>query len=489
MRSSRQTFRLLVTAAVALALVGVRPWMRPAAAATTSSYAQTLRHLTGGAVAFAGWQLTNGSIVAVKISQQTYDVWTQAGAIGDAPGRPDPAAVFLLAAGGIPALDTVDGWPAIGDSWEETDPDTKLTVLHVATGTTPNWGYSSYAASDPGTGSISAISGFAARSDRNTLTLPSGSYTLTDVIAPTPQKVQLALGMYVPKKTTVADVDGGVLSVPTGWAKSTVQPITGTIVNHKSVTFDRATEGDTLVGSTASSVTISHLVASQSNLYLAGVSSHRGGQNLSTVTYNAVGLTSRIDTGSSVSARAEYWDLVAPSTGTNNAVFSYSAATSAVAGVISAYGVDQTTPRTGTGSSLKATTAGTENATASASSTANDLVVSNICLDVFRTGASTGMTDTPDATWTQGWSADMWTSGTNMRAGIGMYIAGAAGTVTRTDSVTSVATQAYAMTITSVAAAAASTPGCKNGLLMFGAGCDSATSIVRAWWSRAVHGP
>lgn len=227
-----------------------------------------------------------------------------------------------------------------------------------------------------------------------------------------------------------------------------------TMPNHHSVTFDA--KGNATVGTgTASSLTVSITVASNSDRYLGGFASHRGGQSVSSATYNAVALTARVDTGSSVSARVSFLDQVAPSTGTNNLVFNFSAATNAVGGGHSLYGAHQTSPRRATGNAQAATSAGvTEDITTSCSSAVGDIGISGLCLDTFSSSASTGMTlNTPDVDYTSDWYTDNYVISTNNRAGGGYHTSGVAGTLSITHNVTSIGTgggQGYAMVLASI---------------------------------------
>ena len=100
-----------------------------------------LRHLTGGTVAATAWIMPDGSIAQVKLTQAEWDK-------GEYDLRPpDPKARRVFGIGGIPALDTVDGFPSPGDYWEAPaeDPVTGdlVTALHIQSGTDlfGNWSY------------------------------------------------------------------------------------------------------------------------------------------------------------------------------------------------------------------------------------------------------------------------------------------------------------------------------------------------------------
>src|SRR5512143_12398 len=90
-------------------------------------------------VAFTVWGLPSETLHVAHVSQADYDAANRAAT--DPPGRPDPAARFLFGAGGIAALDTPDGWPAVGDCWEDVDADTGESTLSVALSPEPDWRY------------------------------------------------------------------------------------------------------------------------------------------------------------------------------------------------------------------------------------------------------------------------------------------------------------------------------------------------------------
>lgn len=274
----------------------------------------TLRNLTGKSVAFALWLMPDGSVVTTKMLQSDYDA--QAAGLMKPPGSPDAGAEFLLAGGGIPALDTVDGWPAINDCWLKTDEDGS-TVLMAALGSSPDYRYLRAVASDPGTGQTSQVTGFVVQAQNNLIKIPN--YNKAD-----------------PTQTVVPQV------APT--ASKTLIDVT--IPNHKSVTFDAKSSGS---GGEVSSLTISHVMSGSANGYICGGSFQDGSETLTSVKYNGVDLTQRLSVAVST-RQGDYWDLPGPSTGTNNMVFNYSGGTNCypAAGCLSATGVDQATPRSHT---------------------------------------------------------------------------------------------------------------------------------------------
>lgn len=350
--------------------------------------ALTLRQFTGGSVAFSVWLLSDQTIRVSKISQIQYDEFavTRKG-LGDAPGKPTVDAKFLMAAGGIPALNTADGWPSAEDAWEVNDPEIGRYLV-VATGSTLDFTYTMTIASPP-VNRRSQLSGVRVKSVGNRQVFRQGQYNRN------------RLDLLVLTEVPVLEREN----------------VSGEIDNHRSVTFDAQSQG-TINGS-ASSLTLSHVIANQSNGYLAALSSQRAGQTLNTVTYNGDSLTSLLNVVS-VSARAEYYYRLAPDIGTANIVFTYNANTSCVAGGISAYGVDQSTPHTDSDS--QATTFG-NNPTLTLTSAVGELAIANGC------GNPPG-TPTPDATWTTAWNAA--STGGNNRGGVAQYRAGAASSVTIT---------------------------------------------------------
>ena len=78
----------------------------------------TLRTKTGGSVAYSVWLMGDNSVKTVKISQEEYDNFAiRDGGVGELPSKPAPDAVFVMAGGGVPALNTLDGWWSAGDCW------------------------------------------------------------------------------------------------------------------------------------------------------------------------------------------------------------------------------------------------------------------------------------------------------------------------------------------------------------------------------------
>lgn len=368
----------------------------------------TKRTLTGDTVAFAAWQLQDGTVVFVKVLQAQYDAFAIKGrGVGDPPGRPDPAATFLIGGGGVPALDTADGWPSIGDVWERVNDETGEIELHVATGDGYDWEYSFDVASDPGLSGQSMLSEFSAQSVGNRARFRPDAYAKD------------AGGLYAVTATRQLTLDADVLTVLEAADTEAVRS-EKTIPNHKSVTFDAKSSGASLTAS----LTIAHVVTNtQTNLHLSVWTgfANGGGQTISDITYNGTSLGAALVTGDpALGRRAEQWAMANPSTGTNNIVITQSgAANDLTGGGWSAYGADQGTLYSNTGSANGTSTTPAVTIT----SAVGELVVT--CT------LSRNQDITPDGSWASDWNA----TGAAIRYA-GSHLAGAA-SVTRTDSIAS----------------------------------------------------
>lgn len=366
----------------------------------------TKRVLTGQQVAYTVWRLLDGSIVFQKVKQAEYDDFVLVRkAVGDAPGRPDPDAVFLTGGGGILAVDTADGWPSVGDVWEQPNGDTGKPDLVIATGDEYYWHYSHGIASDPGLTGQSTFVEFKAQSDGHRARFEAGEFAVD------------AQGVYTAQSSDVSLVDDALTIL--------IQPNTSTttssktIPNHKSVTFDAT---DTGGSSGTTTLTIAHTVAVQSNLHLSVWVGFQngGGQTLSGVTYNAASMgAAQVTKDPALGRRVELYAMAAPATGTNNIVITASGNGDLTGGGWSAYGADQSTLYSNTNS-------------ANATDTTPTLTITSAVGELVVTGTLDRTTNiTPDATWTTDWNA----TGAAIRYA-GCHIAGAA-SVTRTDSVAS----------------------------------------------------
>lgn len=337
-----------------------------------------LVHLNGDEVAFSGWRMPDETVRMVRMTQQEK---LKADASSYDPYQPDPQATFLMAVGGIPAVDTPSGWPSQGDYWEaDNEEDGRHWV--VAVGDEFNWSIKIVTAEDP---------------------LKTGvSRTLTYVYESKDQWQKVALSEIDPvSKATVA---------PTQLAAEVV----GSIPNHKSVTFDAAASGFTGNGT---SVTISHTVANQPNRHMsAGASFVNGaGQVLSTVVFNGSEGLTQSTTDVSGNRKSELWYRLAPTATTANVVFTITvaAANGFVCGTLSAYGAHQSIPYSnGAGTTSNGISTAPSLTVVSA---ASELVFINVC---YRTGVLTA-----DGTWNTAWNV---TSTPNTVIGYGAYLAGAA---------------------------------------------------------------
>jgi hypothetical protein len=128
-------------------------------------------------------------------------------------------------------------------------------------------------------------------------------------------------------------------------------------------------------------LTFSHTTAGSQRLMLVGLSIYnRGSETVSSITYNGDSLTSVGAVANGTNARVEIWRLIAPDTGTNDVVVTFSAplARNAIVGAITYTGVHQTTPL---GSFAPATGTSTS-ASVNASSATNELVFDTVaCKD------------------------------------------------------------------------------------------------------------
>lgn len=368
-----------------------------------------LVHLTGGTVALAIWRLVDDTIVPVHLNQGDYDSFVAGGGRGDPPGRPADDASPLVSSGGIPALDTDDGFPLVGDCWEvdvldEDGNPTGDRQLCIAQAPEPEWSYSYRQASDPGKGKMSRVEGFAVEHT-------DARMTLDDYDEAAPAATDVAVGA------------------------SSIQAIVidQTEPNHRSVTFDAQASGSI---STGNPLTVSGTIAANANRYVAGLLS---GDDLSatSVTWNGTALAPRAS--SAGNAGADYWDLVAPASGAHNMVFTQAAPANRaiVGGFVSAYGVDQTSPCDTTNSSFDNSFTNTAPSLTLTGGTSGGL---SIVLVAWR-ALSTSPTDAIDVAWVSDFNV-------GQMSGDGIHFAGAAvahktaaSTLTRTDTLSAAVAQ------------------------------------------------
>lgn len=366
--------------------------------------ATTLRKLTGGQVAFAVFVMPDGSIREVKLSQADLEKYNQSNF--DA-AKPDPGALFKMAVGGIPELNTVDGYSHTGDMWEADYGDGPQ--LYVKTSESmEDWAYQESIAADP-VGGFSAQVSKAYRSRGNIVSLTNYDLATPPVLTVNDKDISVdSLG-----ETTVLKIE------QQSAVMTTQEP------NHKSVTFDSTVSGQATTGTT---ITVSTVIASNTNRMLVGGATYvnGGGQVLNTVVFNtSESLTERVTkTNAGNNRKQGLWSVFAPTATTANTVFTLSATANGwTAGVWSVYGASQTTTFSNTATGEATNTAPTVTVT----SAVGELVVSIV---MVRAAASV---DTPDGTWTTDWNQVVVA---NPIIGVGAHIAGAA-SVTRTDSILS----------------------------------------------------
>ena len=100
-----------------------------------------------------------------------------------------------------------------------------------------------------------------------------------------------------------------------------------------------------VVNNNTSSITLSHDGGTGTNRMLVVQIAEQYSISVSSVTYNGVSLTklgAQLDGGSSI--QSEMWYLIAPATGVNNVVITFSSFTDAVVRAVNLTGVNQTTP-------------------------------------------------------------------------------------------------------------------------------------------------
>lgn len=379
-----------------------------AAGISSAPTALTLRHQTDQKVAYTVWKLPDGTIKTVHLSPSDYKLFQQE---KYSTITPDPSAVPLIG-WDTPALDTTDGYPHPGDAYERYDSDLEKKVLVITASDDVDFGFHTAKASDPGAGQTSRLTGFDVKSAGNQI--------------------------------LIQDYDlGNLPAVPTTTPTKEVTVIDQTVPNHHSVTFDNTTSAEVAAATT---LTISSFAmsASANGYMLAMVNWKDDGQTLTSVVWNGTDtLTSRVTAFTSPGPKrlGATLDFVAPTTGTHSLVTTMSSNVNFTTGVMTATGVDQTTPRAHTG-----TNTGTypDGGTITISSAVGNLVWSGM----FTRGTTGG--GGTDATWTSTWDS----SADPNSSSVGARIAGAA-SVTRTDAVFGGDGNDWAMMAIDIGAAAA----------------------------------
>jgi len=368
----------------------------------------TLREIVpdGMTYAYGVWRLSDGSTLPVYITQAEYDDFTRGGTVEPA-GRPTPDAVFLMAAGGLPNFTT--GRPQVGDFWI-TNETTRDVIVYLDND--PQWSYGQTTATEPLNGQ-SRETGNEYGVKNNSIALTLTKTLLTRLRAGT-----------LTRTVGQISIVNNVVTIPSGYVQRLDRTIDRFISNHRSVTFDASSHGSAF----ASSFTIAHTVAVQSNrAMIAGMGIRQG--DIVDIVYNGSTLTP-ITSNYWVSgndARASTAQMIAPSTGTNNIVFTTGSALVIGGAAISAYGVDQTTPISNSSTNGNGSSAAP---TVTITSAVDELAFT---IDVWHIN-NTGATCTNDATWTSITQENPF----GYLGVEGAYITGAS-SVTRTDALSAAA--------------------------------------------------
>jgi len=372
--------------------------------------ALTIRHTVPGVlVAYSVW-LVSGSVVIVK--HGVNDPYVNVQRIQGAPiAKPGVNAQFLVSYG-IPALDTADGFHAFADVWE-SEPG----LFCVATDDGLEWSFAHSEAALPVNGR-SRLTGASWKAQGQVIALRSADVSGAALDAITLRNAQQFGGL--------VDIKDGELSVDETFSRVDFEAIDKDIDNHRSVSFG-AQSSTTLPAPGAATVNFSHTAQAQANSYIAGMSGHRGSQNISNCDYNGAALAGRRDENHP--ARAEWWDrpLGTPDGAAHTLTFNFSATTVGGMGAVSAYGVDQSNPVSENWTPTFAISTTPPNTTPSitGASAADELAITLTCW------VCTPETNTPDASWTTDFNNPSGAAAPARGAAVS-HIAGAA-SLTRTD--------------------------------------------------------
>lgn len=370
----------------------------------------------GGTYGFAVWRLIDGTPVVTYHTQAEHDLFLADGGQGELPNRPAPDAAWMMGAGGQPLYNTPTGRPRLGDFYVDATRETWFWCDDQ-----PEWGYQYAIADAPANGSSR---------------LQGRNYAVTNVRLimqlNNPQINALRNGTFNYATTGLTIVDNAV-TVADDYIVRVNAVIDRQIENHRSVTFDATSLG---WSNGDNPVTWSHTCTTEADRYF-GLFVNRQATTAGSATYNGDALSSATESLNYDGARSLIlWEKVAPATGSNTVSVVGTGARERCC-VISAYGVDQTTPRsvtatptTGTSTSPSITIAGgsTDELAISASGTG---------------GLATSPTN--DATWTSDEAGH--NEGIQLAAG---HKTGAA-SLTKTDTLT--ASNAWAMLGVSLKAA------------------------------------
>lgn len=379
----------------------------------------TLRQIIPGSTAFTVWIMPDLTTRFVRVLQSQLDLYhVTPGA--DAPGRPDPQAVFILAGGGGARLNTTDGWPSLGDCWEEPFRRNAAGVvtqkrLVIAASNEYGWGYGRSHYDQPA-GGESRVQGFRYNSVQ--------SVALEDYSTASLPSFQFSRGL-TPK------LDSVTVAVPSELCEVQRSSVDKIVKNHRSVTFDDNSEGNVNLATT---LTLSHIMGSGSRRYL-GCFGVEGSSFFAGMTWNAAAeaLVERAKIGVNYDANnLVYYDLVNPTGGTTqNIVLTSTDAAPICGGAVSASGVDQSSPRSSTPNTATGTSA---TPSVQEDSASGELVLTAV---TFPNGSSPGTTD---ASYTSGVPIAHTIDATQNNSGNDLWlrVAHIAGdtSITRTDSLT-----------------------------------------------------
>lgn len=261
------------------------------------------RFFTNNKYAVGVWWLNDDSTVAIPIPQAEYEKWWSEGRVGENfPCRPANAKKWLTASGGISALNTIDGFPHVGDWWIEG------RKIRVQTGEGFDWAYS-YS-------NYREISGDLVERESRTW-ISQFSVPVTCLPAELPQSVFFDSGTQIKEE-----------------------------IRHHSVAYDNSGAGASAGAAESCSFTMD--IGSGTNRAIAaGLSLGETGTMPTgeAATVDSVSMSEVTGTRATTFSRSIIFGLANPNSGAGKTVaFSWTNVDRAIAGAITASGVDQTTP-------------------------------------------------------------------------------------------------------------------------------------------------
>ena len=314
------------------------------------------------------------------------------------------------------------------------------TVVDI--GATPNIGYVFSNWSGGATGSTNPTTVTMSADKTVTANFTAQNYNLTMAVSPvgggttTPAVGAHSYGVNTVVDITATPASGYLFSGWTGTGVTDPSKATTTVTVDAAklvtATFTAIPPGTAYIdgavdtgtaAATTSGISFAHTTGTGGNrLMLVGISWNCGSTDatISSVTFTPSGLSAlpltevmhQLTDTTSAPRYSAVWKLVGPPSGTAGTIdvtFSGPEANGAIAGAANFAGVDQTTPLgtvVGAASATNGTTAVTVNVTGLAG---NELVFDN----VFMGASAVGTTLTPDASQTQQWSIDGYTSSNN----------------------------------------------------------------------------